>query len=450
MTSPDTAIPGERAEWLVAWTQARALYPADEHGMPLPTWSVRGFSDDGAEAWNQLVRRVPGRQGAFSVYAHLPFCKTRCPFCDCHATAMPRGDRTKVEKYLLRFLREIEQWHALGTLAHRPVTTIHLGGGTPHALLPDEFEQVVQALAANFAADKGTEWAIETNCRCLDEEHVGQLARLGFTRIHVGAQTLRPRLRTLLGRRDAPETALARIRACVDRGWIVSVDMLYGLPEQTADHLREDLRLLATAGVHGVSLYRLNHGKYNQRFMQRHGLAARGPERLFADYRMFMEAAGFLASLGYSKNHFTHFAREQDRNLYARHAVRGEDLLALGTTADGVFGGYYYRHGELADYLAGSAARPPLEGGGAFTLAERRARELITQLMSGEVRDGILDANSHPFVQNLAAAGLLRRDASARSWLLTDAGSWFIGECTAGALRLYQKSGPTAGEGPRA
>ncbi len=443
MIPADNAI-SPRADWVAAWTQAQALYPADEHGMPLPTWSVRGFADDGAAAWRQLVRRVPERQGAFSIYAHLPFCKTRCPFCDCHATAMPRGERTEVEKYLLRFRREIEQWHELGALAQRPVTTIHLGGGTPHSLLPDEFEQVVQALAANFAADQQTEWAIETNCRCLDDEHAGQLLQLGFTRIHVGAQTLRPRLRALLGRRDPPETALVRIQAARDRGWTVSVDMLYGLPEQTTADLLADLRLLAAAGVHGVSLYRLNHGKYNHRFMERQGLATRGPERLFADYLMFMAAAELLASLGYVKNHFTHFARPPDQNLYARHAVRGEDLVALGATADGVCGDYYYRHGDLAAYLAGSASPPPLQGGGTFTPAERQARPLITHLMAGQVPNRILDEKGSAFAAKLAEAGLLRRDVNADAWALTDAGSWFIGECTAAALRLYATPGESA------
>lgn len=149
-----------------------------------------------------------------------------------------------------------------------------------------------------------------------------------------------------------------------------------------------------------------------------------------------MEAADLLASQGYVKNHFTHFAKERDLNLYSRHAIRGEDLLALGATADGVFGDYYYRHGGLADYMAGGEERPSLQGGGHFTLAERRARGMVTQLMAGQVFDDGTDEDAARFVRKLENAGLLRREDSSDSWRLTDSGSWFIEACTAEALRI--------------
>ncbi len=435
------AAPGEgiggRDRWHHNWTKAQALYPARAHSMPVPTWAARGFTDHGATAWDRLTRIVPERRGSISIYAHIPFCRSRCPFCDCHATTMPRKSRAVVEQYVHRFHQEAEQWSRLGGLAQRPVTTVHLGGGTPHALSMLEFDRMVQTLAHSFSTKGSTEWAIETNGRCLDDEHTDQLASLGFTRIHVGVQTLRASLRSMLGRRDTPKTVLARIDACLRRGWIVSVDMLYGLPEQTTTDLLDDLQLLVTAGIHGVSLYRLNHGSYNHRFMVRHRLAERGANHLYADYWMFMAAAGQLAAWGYTKNHFTHFAREQDQNLYSRHALRGEDLLALGATADGVFGDYYYRHGALMDYVAGRDERVALEGGGYFTLAEQRARGLVSQLMSGQVLDRTLDQTARRFVRKLADADLLCANATPGAWKLTDTGSWFIGECTADALRIY-------------
>lgn len=429
---------GEPDRWLDGWLKAQALVRSRTHGMPVPAWAAHGFAESGAAAWARLAGLVPDRQGAISIYVHLPFCLSRCPFCDCHATAIPRKSPGDVARYVQVLEGEVARWAALGGLARRPVTTVHLGGGTPHALPAPGLERVVRAVAGTFAADERTEWAVETNCRCLDDEHVAQLVQLGFTRIHVGVQSLQPRLRSLLGRRDSPDVAMGRMGACLHRGLIVSVDMLYGLPGQSAAELLDDLRRLAGLGIHGVSLYRLNHGRHNDRFMVRHGLANRGPDRLYADYRMFMEAGSLLASRGYCKNHFTHFAREADRNLYARHALRGEDLLALGATADGVFGDYYYRNSELPDYLASGDGRLPLQGGGHFTGAERRARRLVTELMSGAVRGDELDEASARFVARHAAAGLLCRDETTRTWKLTDTGSWFIGECTADAYRAHE------------
>jgi len=203
----------------------------------------------------------------------------------------------------------------------------------------------------------------------------------------------------------------ARIQDCLQRGWVVSVDMLYGLPGQSVAMLLDDIEYLVNTGIHGVSLYRLNHGPRNHRFMLRRGLAERGADRLYADFCMFREAAALLAARGFAKNHFTHFAREPDRNLYARHAVRGEDLLALGPTADGEFGDYYYRHGSLTDYLAGRDEEPALQGGGWFTRVECSAKPLVVQLMAGQVNDAGLDDTAKRFVRQLAEGELLLRDA---------------------------------------
>ena len=214
--------------------------------------------------------------------------------------------------------------------------------------------RVTRALRSALAVDEHTEWAIETTARSLDADSMAALERLGFARIHVGVQSLQADARRILGRRGSAEMVLDRITACVARGWIVSADLLYGLPGQTADHVREDIARLASAGADGVSLYHLNHGSHNYPFMVRSGLVERGEECLFEDFQLFAQAAAYLESLGYARNHVTHFARGRDRSLYSRHALRGEDLLALGSSADGVFGARFYRHHELGGYLAES------------------------------------------------------------------------------------------------
>jgi len=429
---------GPADRWLEPWSKARALFPSAAHGMPRPAWATRGYEDDGAAAQERLTQLAPGRQGAVSVYVHVPFCETLCPFCDCHASLLPKRSPELVERYGRVLRREVQWWCERGALAERPVTTVHFGGGTPNSIPTREFEALVEAVASAFAVDELTEWAIETSCRCLDERHTARLADAGFTRIHVGVQALQPHLRSLLARREAPEVVLDRIGSCLDRGWVVSVDVLYGLPLQAVSDLREDLAALAATGVHGFSLYRLNHGRRNHHFMMKHGLVDRGPARLYADYRMFMDAAEMLSTHGYVKNHFTHFARREDRNLYSRHAVRGEDLVALGATADGSLGDYYYRHGGLDHYLAADEAGSWLEGGGLFTQAERKARGLVSQLMAGRVVERGLDPEGVELISRLEGAGLLRRDDVTRSWILTDVGSWFIEPCVSEALGIYQ------------
>jgi oxygen-independent coproporphyrinogen-3 oxidase len=419
--------------------------------MPQPRWVTRGLPDGPGPAWVALAEVIAARaeSGPISIYVHLPFCETRCPFCDCHATVAPRTSRDAVDRYLEELARELVRWASLPGIRTRPVTTVHFGGGTPLSVGADAFGGVVSAIRDALGTHAGTEWALESTSRLLGEEHLDLLSHLDFTRIHVGVQTLDPAQRHTLGRREPPHRVIERIEACLERGWVVSADLLYGLPGQTAEALRADIAYLTAAGVHGVSLYHLNAGPYNHAFMERHGLGTRDEARLSADFALLAEGAALLESLGYRRNHLTHFARPQDGNLYSRHALRGEDLLALGSSADGVFGDYFYRHVEVERY-AGSApsgpagaGHPPLAGGGRFTTAEVRARPLVTQLMAAEVRPHTLDARLRDYAAALAAAGLLRpagdgpSGPSGATLTLTDAGSWFAGAIAAELWDLY-------------
>jgi coproporphyrinogen III oxidase-like Fe-S oxidoreductase len=167
--------------------------------------------------------------------------------------------------------------------------------------------------------------------------------------------------------------------------------------------------------------------------MRRHGLGCRDRARLLGDYVMFQAGAHLLESHGYHKNHFAHFARPGDANLYYRYGLRGEDLLALGSSADGVFGDEFYRHPELGDYLEGAGSgTPPLEGGGAFSAADERSRSLLSQLMTAEIPDkGPLAPGEIAILERWCEAGLFQYDRAVKAWRLTNVGSWFISDCIA-------------------
>ncbi|MDO8847299.1 MAG: radical SAM protein [Coriobacteriia bacterium] len=420
---------------LVAWARASERYPADAH-LPLPRWATRGLPDSPDRAWDEIASVCARRSGAISVYVHIPFCETRCPFCDCHATIAPRGSRETVDRYVQTLTGEIAAFAALPGLAERPVTTVHFGGGTPLAIGAAAFERITSALRDSLGTHGETEWALETTSRLLDEANLEFLGTLGFTRIHVGVQSLQPQLRRILGRRKQPHEVLERIAACLERGGVVSADLLYGLPGQSAAMLREDITLLAGAGIHGVSLYHLNAGPHNARFMAQHGLLERDEPHLREDFVLLAEGAALLGELGFPRNHVTHFARPADANLYSRHAVRGEDLLAVGSSADGVVGPYFYRHLELDDY-GDAAGAVPLSGGGTYTPAEECARPLVACLMAGEVASDRLDDAALAFCGELEAVGLLERADEGGAWRLTTSGSWFSGAMCAEAWGLY-------------
>ncbi|MCM2257980.1 MAG: hypothetical protein NDJ94_20295, partial [Vicinamibacteria bacterium] len=176
-------------------------------------------------------------------------------------------------------------------------------------------------------------------------------------------------------------------------------------------------------GVHGISLYQLQVSARNRRFLA--GQNALGRDALH-EYVLFQCAEQVLLRAGFSKNHFTHFARASDQNLYYRHPTRGEDLLALGPTASGVLGGYYYRHAELDRYLEDRRGQG-LEGGMTETPDETRLGPAMIELMSGIACPTTLAAvGAEDLLDRWRAHGLVRSLAPADRLALTANGSWFV------------------------
>jgi hypothetical protein len=178
---------------------------------------------------------------------------------------------------------------------------------------------------------------------------------------------------------------LERIEAALALGWVVSVDLICGLPFQTLEGLIDGIEMLVGLGVNGFSLYELLIYPQNTRWAHQHGLAGRSH---VPNYFLFQAGASLLANHGYGKNVFNHWADSYDRNVYFTFASRGEDCLALGAIADGVFGDYHYRHPRYAPYLR--LPPPGLEGGLRRNALENVMQPLVTAILSSHIAPELL------------------------------------------------------------
>lgn len=428
----------DRDEILRQWERVQQDYSLEERSLPAPVWAQRGFEDHGPEAWRQLSRVLAGcsSAGAISIYVHVPFCDRRCGFCDCYSLPLSPRSRHKEQAYAQALVDEIRAWAGAAPLARRPVTTVHFGGGTPNWLSPGVFRQIVEEIKGSFRVTPRTEWALESTSSLLRDEHLSQLRDWGFRRLHVGIQTLEEETRKLIGRRAPARAAVAKLECALKMGLIVSVDIVYGLPRQSFCGLLASLEELASLGVEGFSLYELQVTARNRKFLERACDYKADPLR---NYAMFQAAHQCLLRCGYRKNHFTHFARSTDENLYYTYARRGEDLLALGPTADGVFDSYWYRHPELAEYMLGAGAPSPrLEGGVPETSQERRLRPAMSELMSGGIsKETLLGLGAGALLQKWLRCGLLIESPGARRYALSGAGSWLISSMQRELNRYY-------------
>jgi coproporphyrinogen III oxidase-like Fe-S oxidoreductase len=418
-----------RREWLAL----QPPYRVNDRQLPLPVWARRSFTETGEGAWTVLCQDVGSidLSRAFCIYVHIPFCAKRCSFCDCYSFSLKRHRSKHIEGYLALLAQEMCLWSRLGTLAHRPVSTVHFGGGTPTFLGEAPFRRLVQDLRRYFNVSPQTEWALESTSSELTDEMFSLLKDLDFTRLHVGVQTLQDAVRRRINRREPAAAVLDKIAGAADSGWIVSVDLICGLPGQSLEGMLGDIRALEAVGVDGFSLYELQLSSRNRRFAERYGLADRG--RLI-NYFLIQAASRYLASLGYRKTLFNHFARDRDANLYFTFPERGEDCLALGTIADGVFDDYHYRHPEYKPYCQGvSDSFPGLQGGLCRTALENRLYPLEIALLSARMPAGLFadvlgKDRSEELFRQWRAALLIEEDAEQGHLRLTANGSWFTGK----------------------
>lgn len=431
---PPEVDPGEIID---AWKALRPFYNIDTRCPPVPAWARRPYSDSAESSWRMIQRGLAecDLTRGICLYLHIPFCAQKCAFCDCYSFRLRSHVDEHVEKYTRALAEEAALWGGFERLVQRPVSTVHFGGGTPLFIGEDPFRRLVSAVRQSFPNSVGSEWALETTSSDLTPDRVKMLQELNFTRIHIGVQSLDDPVRGLLARREGGQTVIEKIAQLVDAGNIVSVDLIYGLPQQTLASLLDDIRRLADCGVDGFSLYPLQISPHNRGILKLYGSAGK---RLLHEFWMLQAAEQVLARLGYRKTLFNHYARLRDANLYFTFPERGEDCLALGTIADGVFGSYHYRHLEYRDYLdhanhQPAAAFPALQGGLQRSNVEIQRFPLEVAILSGRVNhDHFAAVLGQVKAQSLFESWLENRliwpnVTDACAYQLTASGSWFAG-----------------------
>jgi len=429
------------------WRQWLALEPpflVDDWTLPLPVWARRGYTETGDQAWEILrhdLQRIEATK-PLCIYMHVPFCDSKCGFCDSYSFKLGRHQAQHINGYVALLEREMRLWSQQGNLSQRPVTTVHFGGGTPSFMGVEPFSRIVESCAQHFATSPQTEWALESTVTHLPPEMLACLHDLGFRRLHIGVQSLEDPVRRHIGRRQPAASVLAKASEVIELDWVVSVDLICGLPDQTLSGFLDGIKALWEVGVHGFSLYELLIYPQNRKWAERYGLTNRGH---LANYLMFQAGASYLDALGYKKNLFNHWANERDENLYFTFPSRGGDLLALGTIADGVFSDYHYRHPTYNHYRRSmSDLFPALEGGLRRNALENQLHPLTTAILAGRIPPTLrssfevrLTNSGDALLQQWLDLALLEESDADNHLYLTTSGSWFAGNMVSQLAALY-------------
>ncbi len=194
-----------------------------------------------------------------SLYLHVPFCATRCGYCDFNTyTAAELGSAPGASRTAFLAAARTELQLAAHVLGARTVDTVFVGGGTPTLLAADELVGLLGAVRERFTLAPGAEVTTECNPESVDEAYLNALVEGGFTRISFGMQSARPHVLKVLERRHTP----GRVADVV--GWAraagfgsVSLDLIYGTPGESVDDWRASLAAALACRPDHVSAYAL-------------------------------------------------------------------------------------------------------------------------------------------------------------------------------------------------
>ncbi len=283
-----------------------------------------------------------------SIYVHLPFCHTLCYYCGCNKKVTQHAEQGVA--YLDLLAREIRM---RGTLfdRDRQVTQLHFGGGTPTWFDDIQLEQLMADLghAFNFAAARDREFSIEVDPRTVDRERLSWLVDLGFNRISLGVQDIDPAVQKAVNRIQDPLATLDMVRDSHELGFdSVSIDLIYGLPLQTAAGFSATLDAILSACPDRLAVY--NYAHMPQVFRSQRLINAADIPSPQTKLELMALTVEKLTAAGYTYIGMDHFALPGDELCRAQreghlqrnfqgYSTRSEcDLVGLGVSAIGRVG----------------------------------------------------------------------------------------------------------------
>ena len=332
-----------------------------------------------------------------SLYLHIPFCKRLCWYCGCNTRAMNR--RELISSYVKLLLREADLVLAQVGRAVR-VGSIHLGGGTPNMLSPTDLEQLFEGLSARFDLRRCFEIAAELDPEVLTPEWVDAAGRIGLSRASLGVQDLSPRVQAAVNRPERFDTIRWASEALRGQGVSsLNLDLMYGLPLQTVEHVVTTLGQVTTLQPDRIALFGYAHVPW----MKPHQKLIRDEDLPDAGMRFAQSqaAARYLGAKGWQAIGLDHFALPHDSLAVAARAGRlhrnfqgyttdeAPVLIGLGVSAiSRTPAGFVQNSASERDWRASvTAGELPVARGVALTDRDIFVGEIIERLMCDFVVD---------------------------------------------------------------
>ncbi len=289
------------------------------------------------------------------IYIHIPFCLSKCPYCDFYSF---KGDEKQKDSYLKAVLFSLEGYAD----KNLKIDTLYFGGGTPSVFGGERIGRITEYIREKFDLQKDAEITVECNPSSTDENFVRQVKKAGVNRISMGMQSAVDKERKILGRPSGREDIGRSVNLFKNEGIDnISLDLMLGVPYQTMETLDESLDFILSLGVKHISAYmlKIEKGTPFERDEEKLDLP---DEDTVAD--MYLHTSERLGKEGFIHYEVSNFALE---GFHSRHNTRYwkcEDYIGIGPSAHSCYKGkrFYYSR-SFEDFLLGKESVYDGEGG---------------------------------------------------------------------------------------
>ncbi|HCT16306.1 MAG TPA: coproporphyrinogen III oxidase [Ruminococcaceae bacterium] len=287
------------------------------------------------------------------LYLHIPFCKTKCPYCDFYSMRSDESDR---DMYTISLVESMENWSdKLG----RKADTLYFGGGTPSILGGKNIAMLTRRAKNLFGADG--EITVECNPSAVEEDFFETVADAGVNRISLGVQSVIEKERKKLGRLSDRKLIEKRVEQCRTAGINnISLDVMLGVQDQTMKSLSETLDFCADSGAAHISAYMLKIEEGTQYYRKKDSLNL-PDEDTVAD--MYLAMSERLRANGFEHYEISNFTRPGFEGKHNLKYWNCEEYLGLGPSAHSFIDGKRFFYPRDIEYFK-DGGEPISDGNG--------------------------------------------------------------------------------------
>ena len=351
------------------------------------------FSDE--FAYDVYINKLKNQDASrpLSLYFHLPFCRNACYFCGCNVVFTSKQDKlTRYIDYLKREMAILSKH--LDT--SREVIQMHFGGGTPTFFSAAELDEIITLIKAHFKNfHKNAEISCEIDPRHINEAQMKVMSDAGFNRVSFGIQDFNEKVQQAVHRIQPYEMTLDAMKLARKYNMhSVNVDLIYGLPYQTLETFKENLKLALSLDPDRFAVFNYAHVPWLKKTMRKIDETTLPTPSVKLEIMQY--TIDFLTENGYKMVGMDHFAKPDDelfkaiekgelhRNFQGYTTKGGADLIGVGLTSIGEGVDYYAQNfKDMTAYEeAIDAGKLPFERGVDLTEDDQIRQYVIMELMS--------------------------------------------------------------------